>query len=66
MVKGSRSARIGVALAVGGMGASYLGFKRSAPSLFAAGVRTLELDWRSRHPDFQGGANARWQTALEF
>ena len=66
MLQGSHRARVGVALSVGGMGALCLGFKRSALSLFGMGIRMLELDWRSRHPDFQGGAGARWQTAIDF
>ncbi len=48
------------------MGALCLGFKRSALTLFAAGMRTLEADWRSRHPEFKGGAAERFQAALAF
>src|SRR5450432_598475 len=66
MVQSSQYARVGVALAVGGMGALCLGFKRTALSLFLAGVRTLELDWRCRHPDFHGGIGERWQASLQF
>ncbi|HEX3774488.1 MAG TPA: DUF962 domain-containing protein [Polyangiaceae bacterium] len=65
MVQTSR-AKIGVALAVGGMGALCFGFKRSALALFGAGVRTLERDWRERHPEFRGGLGERWQASLEF
>jgi uncharacterized membrane protein YGL010W len=65
MVQSSR-ARIGVVLAVSGMGALCLGFKRSALTLFGAGLRTLEVDWRERHPEFRGGATERWQAALDF
>jgi hypothetical protein len=66
MAQSSQSARVGVALAVAGMGALCLGFKRSALSLFSLGLRTLELDWRRRHSEFRGGTGARWQAALEF
>ena len=62
----SKRAALGVSLAVGGMGALCLGFKRSALSLFAAGVTQLERDWRDRHPEFDGGAGERWQRSLEF
>jgi len=55
-----------VALAVGGMGALCFGFKGSALTLFAAGVRALEGDWRARHPEFHGTMAERWQKALEF
>ncbi len=48
------------------MGALCLGFKRSALALFAAGIRTLEVDWRSRHPEFHGAAAERFQAALAF
>ncbi|HEY4103664.1 MAG TPA: DUF962 domain-containing protein [Polyangiaceae bacterium] len=65
MVQSSR-ARIGVALAFGGMGALCFGFKRTALTLFGAGVRTLELDWRARHPEFRGGLAERWQASLDF
>jgi hypothetical protein len=66
MVQSSRNARLGVALAVGGMGALCFGFKRSALSLFGAGLRVLEVDWRARHPEFRGGPRDRWQAALDF
>jgi hypothetical protein len=66
MVQSTQYARVGVALAVGGMGALCLGFKRTALSLFGAGIRILELDWRRRHPEFQGTAADRWQAALDF
>jgi uncharacterized membrane protein YGL010W len=48
------------------MGALCFGFKRAALTLFGAGIRTLERDWRSRHPEFNGGVGERWQAALEF
>jgi hypothetical protein len=66
MVQRSQEARLGVALAVGGMGALCFGLKGTALTLFAAGIRTLELDWRKRHPEFHGSAGDRWQAALEF
>ncbi len=66
MVQSSQYARAGVALAAFGMGALCLGFKRTALSLFAAGVRTIEQDWRSRHPEFHGGIPKRWQLSLDF
>ena len=62
----SKRAAIGVSLSVFGMGALCFGFKRSALSLFAAGVGQLEKDWRDRHPDFQGGLAERWQHSLQF
>ena len=66
MAQASNTARIGVALAAAGMAALCFGFKRSALTLFGAGVRTLELDWRSRHPEFRGGPRERWQASLDF
>ena len=62
----SKRAAVGVSLAVGGMAALCFGFKRSALSMFAAGVTQLEQDWRDRHPEFRGGPAERWQQALEF
>ncbi len=62
----SPNARLGVALAVAGMGALCAGFRLSALSLFGAGIRQLEKDWRERHPDFRGGAAERWQASLAF
>lgn len=66
MAKRSPTATLGVALSVAGMGALCAGFKLSALSLFGAGVRLLEKDWRARHPDFQGNASERWQASLSF
>ncbi len=48
------------------MGALCVGFKKSALALFGAGVRLLEKDWRTRHPDFVGGSAERWQASLAF
>jgi len=62
----SSSAKLGVALAVTGMGALCAGFKLTALSLFGAGIRQLEKDWRSRHPEFHGTASDRWQASLDF
>ena len=62
----SKGAALGVSLTVGGMAALCFGFKRSALSLFAAGVSHLEKDGRARHPDFHGTAAERWQKSLEF
>src|SRR6187402_1070981 len=66
MARRSSSATLGVALSVAGMGALCAGFKLSALSLFAAGMRVLEKDWRARHPDFAGSAGERWQASLAF
>jgi uncharacterized membrane protein YGL010W len=66
MAQSSDQARLGVALAVAGMGALCFGFKRSAVSLFGLGVAALERDWRARHPEFQAGPRERWQAALSF
>jgi len=48
------------------MGALCAGFKLSALSLFGAGVKLLEKDWRARHPEFAGDAAERWQASLSF
>ena len=48
------------------MGALCAGFKMSALSLFGAGIRLLEKDWRARHPEFRGDSAARWQASLSF
>jgi uncharacterized membrane protein YGL010W len=48
------------------MGALCAGFKKSALTLFGAGVKMLEQDWRARHPDFVGDAAERWQASLSF
>ncbi|HVY31592.1 MAG TPA: DUF962 domain-containing protein [Polyangiaceae bacterium] len=66
MAKRSKAATFGVALSVAGMGALCAGFKLGALSLFGAGVRLLEKDWRARHPDFHGTASERWQESLSF
>lgn len=66
MAQSSDQARLGVALAVAGMGALCFGFKRSALALFGLGIATLERDWRARHPEFQAGPRERWQAALSF
>lgn len=66
MAKRSPTATLGVALSVAGMGALCAGFKLGALSLFGAGVRLLEKDWRARHPDFHGSASERWQASLSF
>jgi len=62
----SSTATLGVALSVAGMGALCAGFKLSALSLFSAGIKLLEKDWRARHPDFSGSAGERWQASLAF
>jgi len=66
MPRRSSSATLGVALSVAGMGALCAGFKLSALSLFGAGIKQLEKDWRRRHPDFVGNAAERWQASLSF
>ncbi|HEY0462913.1 MAG TPA: DUF962 domain-containing protein [Polyangiaceae bacterium] len=66
MVRRSSAATLGVALSVAGMGALCAGFKLSALSLFGAGLKLLENDWRVRHPEFAGGAGERWQASLAF
>jgi hypothetical protein len=66
MAQRSPTATLGVALSVAGMTALAAGFKLTALSLFGAGVRLLEKDWRARHPDFTGDASARWQESLSF
>jgi uncharacterized membrane protein YGL010W len=48
------------------MGALCAGFKLSALSLFGAGIKQLEKDWRMRHPEFVGSAAERWQASLTF
>jgi len=62
----STNARLGVALSALGMGALCAGFKLSALSLFSAGIKLLEKDWRARHPEFIGNASERWQASLSF
>ena len=64
MARPSSTATLGVALSVAGMGALCAGFKLSALSLFGAGVKLLEKDWRARHPEFVGNAAERWQASL--
>ena len=66
MPQRSSTATLGVALSVVGMGALCAGFKKSALTLFGAGVRLLEQDWRARHPEFIGNAAERWQASLAF
>jgi hypothetical protein len=66
MAQRSSTATLGVALTVAGMGALCAGFKKSALTLFGTGVRLLEKDWRSRHPDFNGSPAERWQRSLSF
>ena len=66
MPRRSPTATLGVALSVAGMGALCAGFKLSALSLFAAGIKQLEKDWRARHPEFAGTAAERWQASLSF
>ena len=48
------------------MAALCAGFKLSALSLFGAGIKQLEKDWRTRHPEFAGNAAERWQASLSF
>ena len=48
------------------MAALCAGFKLSAVSLFGAGIKLLEQDWRARHPEFTGDAGERWQASLAF
>lgn len=38
----------------------------SALSLFGAGIKLLEQDWRARHPEFTGNVAERWQASLSF
>jgi len=66
MPRRSSTATLGVALSAAGMGALCAGFKMSALSLFGAGIRLLEQDWRARHPEFTGNAAERWQASLTF
>jgi hypothetical protein len=66
MPKRSPTANLGVALAFGGMGALCAGFKVAAVTMFGAGIKLLERDWRDRHPEFQGNAAERWQASLSF
>jgi uncharacterized membrane protein YGL010W len=66
MAQRSSAAKLGVALSVAGMGALCAGFKLSALSLFSAGIKLLENDWRVRHPEFSGNAGERWQASLSF
>jgi hypothetical protein len=66
MAKRSAEAKLGVALSIAGMGALCAGFKLSALSLFSAGIKCLEKDWRARHPEFIGNAAERWQASLSF
>lgn len=66
MAKRSPTANLGVALTVAGMGALCAGFKWGALSLFGAGLKVLEKDWRARHPEFHGDARERWQESLSF
>ncbi|MEI9935770.1 MAG: DUF962 domain-containing protein [Pseudomonadota bacterium] len=66
MPRRSSNATLGVALSVAGMGALCAGFKLSALSLFGAGIKLLEKDWRARHPEFAGNAAERWQASLAF
>ncbi len=66
MARRSSAATLGVALSVAGMGALCAGFKLSALSLFGAGIKLLEKDWRARHPEFVGSAAERWQASLAF
>jgi uncharacterized membrane protein YGL010W len=66
MAQRSQAAKLGVALSAAGMGALCAGFKVTALSLFGAGVKLLEKDWRARHPEFVGNAAERWQESLTF
>lgn len=66
MSQRSSTAKLGVALSFAGMGALCAGFKVSALSLFGAGLKLLEKDWRARHPEFVGNAAERWQASLAF
>src|SRR3954470_22263069 len=66
MPRRSSAASFGVALSVAGMGALCAGFKLSALSLFGAGIKLLEKDWRARHPEFVGNAAERWPASLSF
>lgn len=66
MAKRSPTATLGVALSVAGMGALCAGFKLGALSLFGAGLKMLEKDWRARHPEFHGDAHERWEASLSF
>jgi hypothetical protein len=66
MAQRSSTATLGVALSFAGMGALCAGFKKSALTLFGAGIKLLEKDWRARHPEFHGTGAERWQESLRF
>ncbi len=66
MPKRSAVANWGLALSVGGMGALCVGFKAAALTMFGAGLKLLEKDWRDRHPEFVGSRAERWQASLSF
>lgn len=53
-------------LTAGGMVALMAGRKMTAISLFSAGFRGLEENWRAAHPEFQGDWSERWARAEAF
>jgi uncharacterized membrane protein YGL010W len=66
MAKRSPTATLGVTLSALGMGALCAGFKLSAITLFGAGLRLLEKDWRARHPEFNGDTRDRFRESMSF
>ncbi len=54
-----------LALVAGGMLGIMSGAKATPLAMFAVGVRGLEREWRSAHPEVEGFAE-RWQHAIEF
>ena len=55
-----------VAYAAGGMAALLAGRKVIALGFFGKGVTGLEEEWRKAHPEFSGGLDDRWQSAVSF
>jgi hypothetical protein len=50
---------------VSGMGLLLTGQKLGALALFGSGLKTLEAQWRERHPECET-LEERWRQALEF
>lgn len=46
-----------------GVAALMTGQKMTAVALVGKGLFSMEQQWRSRHPDFHGGARERWTEA---
>lgn len=55
-----------VAMTAGGMAMLLTGARLPALTLFAKGAIGLEVQWRQRHPRFEGGLAARWKHAARF